>query len=179
MNFYFQPISDIYLIYLLNVRPWEGENPIRTTFCHKAKGMIAGGLVSYVDKTRWGLAVRWSHPPGCQWASWVLPTIQWRCGSSPETSSISFGLESKSLILSCLQLDFNPQPQECQSSGPTTSGMPVLTRLGDVMLKASASSLGGRWLKPRPSHTNDFKKSTCCFFAWRSAFKTMEHGQSP
>ena len=57
----------------------------------------------------------------------------------------------------------------------TSSGTSVfvpLTKLGGVMVWASAS-LAGRRFKPRLSRTKDFKTGLCCFCAWRWAVKWL------
>ena len=42
-----------------------------------------------------------------------------------------------------------------------------------VMVSAFTLILVGRWFTPRLCHTKVFKNGTCCFLAWRSAFKML------
>ena len=39
------------------------------------------------------------------------------------------------------------------------------TRLGGIMLRASALHLGGWWFEPWLSHIKEFKNGMCCFLA--------------
>ena len=51
---------------------------------------------------------------------------------------------------------------------------PNINPSGGLVVRASASRLGGRGFEPRPGHTKDFKNGTYCFLVRCSAFKNGE-----